>query len=717
MNAGLSARAQVVVRMLMPTMLGLDEALDGEPARIDHAVQRLSAFFASLDRPDTSAPHVTQLGLLLDAMYRLYELEYLQKPEHFSVERQREVVGALFEPEHDLLGEALQWVKVHLGDPIFTQRDLARAIREMISLAYYSDPRNYDVTGYTAIWNRPEILREAPELRAPASDLDPAAIAASHRVGADRPSAQIFANDGRPRVAVIGSGAGGAVLAAALAATKKYDVAVLEAGPRFAPHEYPLDTMSAMSLLFEDGIQTVTKNLDVQLLRGRAFGGSTILTSGMTIRPRPATLADWQTRGLDLPAMNAALDGVQRRLRIETIEHDLVCDPGERWRRGGEALAEQIMFQVPQALVATRAAQHVGNPNPNPDKRGERCLGCGMCNYGCHFGHKLSMDLTYLLDAERDGARVHQNLAVDRLVSTLDDDGVARVRALALRRDADANIDVDYVVLAAGAVGSAALLLRSLEQASMAWLPARAHFGAGLGFNYGATAIARFADVPARPGDAGIQISYVATKPTDERFVLESAFVPPGLMSTLVPGVGPDHRRFMRDYRKLGMCVNTIGSPQTGSVDRDGNVSYLLGEDELGVIHRTLALIVRMYLRGGAVEVGLSGVRTDDDAAARFHPGDERDPETLYDRLRTVAPDADYLMLASAHPQGGLRLGKSDADGAVGPDFRVHGVANLFTADASLFPSTIVVNPQWTVMALAQVASASVMSTIERERR
>ena len=71
--------------------------------------------------------------------------------------------------------------------------------------------------------------------------------------------------------------------------------------------------------------------------------------------------------------------------------------------------------------------------------------------------------------------------------------------------------------------------------------------------------------------------------------------------------------------------------------------------------------------------------------------------------------------MMSAHPQGGLRIDADPTRGAVRPDFRVHGVENLMVADASLFPSTIVVNPQWTVMALADVAARAISSRIRRE--
>jgi choline dehydrogenase-like flavoprotein len=136
----------------------------------------------------------------------------------------------------------------------------------------------------------------------------------------------------------------------------------------------------------------------------------------------------------------------------------------------------------------------------------------------------------------------------------------------------------------------------------------------------------------------------------------------------------------------------------------------------MGVIRESLALLVQSYLRAGAVRVGVSGVRSLSDSADVFWAGEQRNPRALLEKVTRIAATPDRLTMMSAHPQGGLRIDRDPTRGAVRPDFRVHGVDNLLVADASLFPSTIVVNPQWTVMALAQVASSAIAERIEHER-
>ena len=79
--------------------------------------------------------------------------------------------------------------------------------------------------------------------------------------------------------------------------------------------------------------------------------------------------------------------------------------------------------------------------------------------------------------------------------------------------------------------------------------------------------------------------------------------------------------------------------------------------------------------------------------------------ERQLDVLDRYVRDNGDLQLTSAHPQGGNAIGEPGQDAVVGPDFRVHGFANLFLCDASVFPTSVGVNPQLTVMGMAQYAA------------
>ena len=79
-----------------------------------------------------------------------------------------------------------------------------------------------------------------------------------------------------------------------------------------------------------------------------------------------------------------------------------------------------------------------------------------------------------------------------------------------------------------------------------------------------------------------------------------------------------------------------------------------------------------------------------------------RTPEAMGDLPERIVESGDLLM-TSAHPQGGNALGA-----VVGPDFRVDGMDNLYLCDASVFPTSVHVNPQLTVMGMAQLAAEKI---------
>src|SRR5215831_3501448 len=74
-----------------------------------------------------------------------------------------------------------------------------------------------------------------------------------------------------------------------------------------------------------------------------------------------------------------------------------------------------------------------------------------------------------------------------------------------------------------------------------------------------------------------------------------------------------------------------------------------------------------------------------------------------------VLNDPKNLLLGSAHPQSGNRIGSSPEDSVVDSDCKVHGFGNLFVCDASVFPTAVGVNPQITVMAVASIIASRII--------
>jgi choline dehydrogenase-like flavoprotein len=80
-------------------------------------------------------------------------------------------------------------------------------------------------------------------------------------------------------------------------------------------------------------------------------------------------------------------------------------------------------------------------------------------------------------------------------------------------------------------------------------------------------------------------------------------------------------------------------------------------------------------------------------------------------RLPDFVKDASDITIGTGHPQGGNILSANPKLGVVDPEFRAHGYNNLFVCDASVFPTSLGVNPQLTVMALANYAVGFIAAT------
>jgi choline dehydrogenase-like flavoprotein len=321
------------------------------------------------------------------------------------------------------------------------------------------------------------------------------------------------------------------------------------------------------------------------------------------------------------------------------------------------------------------------------------CLGCGYCNMGCPFGKKHSMLDTVLPWAQRDHGERLQVLPGFRAERVIHEGGRA-VGVLGRHEGGEpVTLAADKVVVAAGAVGSSWLLQRSGI--------AQGRAGQALFFNVNSPLTADFPD-PVRTY-AGLQMShaYLPDGPGREQpYVLETWFNPPATQALAMPGWFSDHYENMRRYAHMvcgGVLVGTT-TPASVTADRDEpEIVYTPSREDLRRVVEGLKLMGRIFFAAGATRIL--------PATYAWH---EMRTEAALDELDVYVRDNADLLLTTAHPQGGNPIGDPADGGVVGADFRVHGFANLWVADASVFPSSVGVNPQLTVMALARCAADAI---------
>ena len=246
-------------------------------------------------------------------------------------------------------------------------------------------------------------------------------------------------------VCVIGTGAGGAVLARELAKAGR-DVLMLEQGGYHTKEDFTQREDEMMPLLYEDMGQRATVDQTILILQGRNVGGSTVHNLCYCFRTPEPILRLWQREfgvrdmlGADL---QPSFERVEQMLKVKPIRPDEVNVLNDKIRLGCERLGWSGFVT-----------------NHNRDQ----CTKSGFCLLGCPFDAKQSMLITYVPAAVQAGARLYADCAVRRLVAEAG--RVRRVEGEVLdplgRPRHRITVDAQVVALCAGAINSPALLLAS----------------------------------------------------------------------------------------------------------------------------------------------------------------------------------------------------------------------------------------------------------------
>ncbi|MGI0034041.1 MAG: GMC family oxidoreductase N-terminal domain-containing protein [Nitrososphaeraceae archaeon] len=499
-------------------------------------------------------------------------------------------------------------------------------------------------------------------------------------------------------VCVIGSGAAGAILAGKLAQSGK-SVVVLERGPYYDGESMNQREADMIPILWKNAGANFTSNLRIAIAQGSCLGGSTVINDAVCFRIPDLVIEQWEKMGVSISKAewDKANDEVSSRINVQKVAEEELNVNAKKLRKACEE------FLIEGNHIAHSNNYRNCGPSLSDDTL-KSCVKCGFCHLGCHYDTKQSMLVTYIHDALSDDKvdyKAYCNCRADLV--TYKDDKVTGVDGTFIDSKGmetyRIRVNAKVVIVSAGAIASSNLLQKSLIGGQKT--------GKGLALHPAPFVMGLFEEEIR--GNRGIPMSYtchefgVTNGKEKGGFLIESIFLPIFQMALAIPTLGTDHKRMMQNYNRYTMAGVLIRDDSVGKVliSYNGNpkVVYNLSEQTIDDMARGMAILARMWFSIGAKSVITSH---------RDVPeiGTKADIPKLKDAVRE---NPDNLMLGSAHPQGGNKMGNNEADCVVDSDCKVFGFNNLYVCDASVFPTALGVNPQLTVMSLAALTADKII--------
>ena len=505
-------------------------------------------------------------------------------------------------------------------------------------------------------------------------------------------------------VVVVGSGAGGGVVAATLAEAGR-SVVVLEAGPFVDEATMPRDELDAFGRLYLNYGLLATWDGSVTMLAGSGVGGGTLVNWMTSIEAPPAVRAEW-SRDHGLAELQ---DGEAWSFDIAALEDELSVTPVRR--------------VPPKDQVILTGAERLGWEAAPVKRDSPGCDDCGSCPFGCRRGTKQSGIRVHLARAAAAGARIVPQVRVTKVLIERGRAVGVQGRALVPGTDPEPRVRevvvrARQVVLAAGALRTPALLQASRVR----------HGGIGRHLRiHPVPVVAGRMTMPVDmwhgPMQAARSLQFADGEPGRNGYVIESAPGHPGLLALALPWEGIDeHAQSMREARYLTplIAVTRDGGSGRVSLTRAGRVriDYQLNQTGVATLRHAAIRMARLARAAGAGDIVVAatpGIRFN---AIRSSPESDAAAYARFeDRVARMDFRPNRGSVFSAHQMGTVRMGAAPREHPCDPNGRVrsrvrreHLVAGLYVADASLFPTAIGVNPMLTVMALARRVARTVLA-------
>ncbi|HYD96072.1 MAG TPA: GMC family oxidoreductase [Noviherbaspirillum sp.] len=490
-------------------------------------------------------------------------------------------------------------------------------------------------------------------------------------------------------VAIIGTGAGGGVTAEILSLAG-LRVVLIEEGPLKSSKDFKMREADAYPTLYQESAARKTKDKAINILQGRAVGGSTTVNWTSSFRTPDNTLAYWQKAyGLKDYAPDALAPWfamMERRLNVGVW----TTPPNENndlLKRGAAKLG------IPAAAILRNVRD---------------CWNLGYCGMGCPTNAKQSMLVTTIPAALSRGATLLTRTRADKLLFKGDKvEGLSCVALDATGLSPSGKtiaVRAKHYVVAAGAINSPALLMRSKAPDPHGLLGKRTFLHPTV---ISASIFDHKVDGFAGAPQTIYSDHFLETDPIDGPigYKLEAPPLHPLLFASTMNGFGAQHSEMMKKFANSHVLLSLL---RDGFHEQSAGGSVQLRDDGSPLLDYPISDFVWDGVRRAMLSMAeiqfAAGAKT-------VHPVHElAGGYSSWAEARKAIQELPYKPLltrvVSAHVMGGCTMSDDTRLGMVGSHGRYHGIGNLSVHDGSLFPTSIGANPQLSIYGItAKLAS------------
>ncbi|KAF8977444.1 hypothetical protein BGZ46_007384 [Entomortierella lignicola] len=479
-------------------------------------------------------------------------------------------------------------------------------------------------------------------------------------------------------VVIVGSGAGGGVMAAELSKAGKR-VLVVEKGHHYLHNELTLVQADGITKLYENGGALTSGDGVVTVLAGSTWGGGTTVNWCASLQLPYYVREEWAKQGLPhftSPAYQQSIDAIIERLHI----------------------SDKYLTHNKANSLLLEGCRKLGYPTKDiPQNTGGHAHSCGWCGFGCRFGEKQGTMMTFLQDAKLHGAQFLQDTFVERVL-------ISKGKAVGIvghQNGRKVTVKADKVVVSAGSIHSPALLKRSGLK--------NGNIGKGLRLHPVSYAFGKFDEkVDCFSGSIMTALTTVAENVDGQGYgaKIEVPSHHPALNGVSIPWKSAaDHKSKMLNLKHIVPLIVLTRDRDSGSVEvgADGlpRIEYSVSKHDTVSLIEGMDRCLRLLIAAGATSVwttqrGLEDFKVNPELG-------QSDPrfEKYIQQMKSIGFGPGNALIGSAHQMGSCRMGNSPKNSVIKPTGETWEVKGLYIADASSFPTASGVNPMLTTYSIS----------------